>query len=244
MVTEDSISVLIVDDEAGIRMGLRLLIDGAERIRVVGEGTNGHEALALAEEHDPDVILMDVRMPGLTGIDAVEQLTANGARAKVVMLTAFDTEEFLLDALRAGAVSFLLKDAPPEDIVGAVLDAAQGKAVFSPSALDRLVRAAAAGGSVDAPASVDTGASDRASEQQRRPTAGQSDSFLAKVTGREREIARYVAQGMTNAEIATALYVSQATVKTHLASLFSKLHVTNRVQLALLALEWDALERG
>lgn len=238
MVTENSISVLIVDDEAGIRMGLRLLVDGAERIRVVGEGTNGHDALTLAEEYDPDVILMDVRMPGLSGIDAVQQLTAKGVRARVVMLTAFDTEEFLLDALRAGAVSFLLKDAPPEDIVGAVLDAALGKAVFSPSALDRLVRAAAIG------STANTRVGDRAGERQRGPAAEQNEELLSSVTGREREIARYVAQGMTNAEIAAALYVSQATVKTHLASLFSKLHLTNRVQLALLALEWDVTERG
>ncbi|PPF81471.1 DNA-binding response regulator [Pseudoclavibacter sp. RFBJ3] len=236
MVNPDSIRVLIVDDEAGIRLGLRLLIDGAEGIRVVGEGTNGEEALALAAEQHADVILMDVRMPGLTGIDAVERLTASGSRAKVVMLTAFDTEEFLLDALRAGAVSFLLKDAPPEDIVGAVLDAARGKAVFSPSALDRLVRAAA-NGSKD-------GAHHRGSGGGQRPARdARGDELLASVTSREREIARYVAQGMTNAEIAAALYVSQATVKTHLASLFSKVHVTNRVQLALLTLEWDAAGR-
>ncbi|WP_258066246.1 response regulator transcription factor [Pseudoclavibacter sp. RFBA6] len=231
---QDSISVLIIDDEVGIRMGLRLLIDGAERIRVVGEGVNGDEALALAAHHDPDVILMDVRMPGLTGIDAVQRLTDTGSRAKVVMLTAFDTEEFLLDALRAGAVSFLLKDAPPEDIVGAVLDAAQGKSAFSPSALDRLVRAAA-GGSTDEARPLES-----SGKRQREPGATRDDGLLASVTSREREIARYVAQGMTNAEIASALFVSQATVKTHLASLFSKLHVTNRVQLALLALEWEA----
>nr|WP_219820228.1 response regulator transcription factor [Pseudoclavibacter sp. RFBI5] len=237
MVNPDSIRVLIVDDEAGIRLGLRLLIDGAEGIRVVGEGTNGEEALALAAEQHPDVILMDVRMPGLTGIDAVERLTASGSRAKVVMLTAFDTEEFLLDALRAGAVSFLLKDAPPEDIVGAVLDAARGKAVFSPSALDRLVRAAANGSKDGAHHGDSVGTGQRPARDAR------GDELLASVTSREREIARYVAQGMTNAEIAAALYVSQATVKTHLASLFSKLHVTNRVQLALLTLEWDAAGR-
>ncbi|NYF12009.1 DNA-binding NarL/FixJ family response regulator [Pseudoclavibacter sp. JAI123] len=235
---QDSISVLIIDDEVGIRMGLRLLIDGAERIRVVGEGVNGDEALTLAARHDPDVILMDVRMPGLTGIDAVQQLTDTGSRAKVVMLTAFDTEEFLLDALRAGAVSFLLKDAPPEDIVGAVLDAAQGRSVFSPSALDRLVRAAATGSNGEARPLEGSG------KRQREPGATRDDGALAGVTSREREIARYVAQGMTNAEIASALFVSQATVKTHLASLFSKLHVTNRVQLALLALEWDATEHA
>lgn len=240
MVTTEpaAIRVLIVDDEVGIRVGLRLLIDGTKGIRVVGEGTDGEAALRLADEHDPDVILMDVRMPGLTGIDAVQRLTDGGARAKVVMLTAFDTEEFLLDALRAGAVSFLLKDAPPEDIVGAVLDAAQGRATFSPSALDRLVRAAASGGVRN------VGAQRRTGEPERSQTTPVADPRLESVTGREREIARYVAQGMTNAEIAAALYVSQATVKTHLASLFAKLHVTNRVQLALLALEWDAAERA
>lgn len=241
MLSPGTIRVLIVDDEAGIRIGLRLLIDGADGIQVVGEGVNGHEALALAAQLNPDVVLMDVRMPGLSGIDAVQQLSASGSPAKVVMLTAFDTEEFLLDALRGGAVSFLLKDSAPEAIVGAVLDAADGRAVFSPSALDRLVRAAAAAN--QRPTDADRGRASGAPERGRQAASAENE-LLANVTGREREIAKYVAQGMTNAEIASALYVSQATVKTHLASLFSKLHVTNRVQLALLALEWEASGRA
>ncbi|WP_241510942.1 response regulator [Dermacoccus abyssi] len=137
------VRVLVADDENLMRAGLRLMIDGARGIEVVGEAADGAEAVTLTRELDPDVVLMDVRMPRMNGLDATRALADEGARARVVVLTAFDTDDYLLDALRGGAVSFLLKDSPPEAVVEAVLDAARGGARFSPSVLTRLVRLAA-----------------------------------------------------------------------------------------------------
>jgi DNA-binding NarL/FixJ family response regulator len=139
----DPIRVLLVDDEELMRAGLRLMIDGAAGIEVIGEAADGAQAVTQVSALDPDVVLMDVRMPGTDGIEATAQLTEHGSRARIVVLTAFDTDHFLLDALRAGAVSFLLKDSPPEDVVRAVHEAAEGQARFSPAVLRRLVRLAA-----------------------------------------------------------------------------------------------------
>jgi DNA-binding NarL/FixJ family response regulator len=201
------------------------MIDGTAGISVVGEAADGAEAVAAVRTLDPDVVLMDVRMPGTNGIEATRQLAAAGARARVVVLTAFETDDHLLEALRAGAVSFLLKDAPPEAVVAAVHDAAQGRAAFSPSVLARLVALAAAPQGQSLPGTAaGTGSARR---------AGSPDG----VTPREWEVGRFVAQGLTNAEIAAALFLSTTTVKTHLAHLFEKLHVTNRVQLAIRVLE-------
>ncbi|MFT4230931.1 MAG: response regulator transcription factor, partial [Microbacterium sp.] len=145
-----SIRVLIVDDEALMRAGIRLMVDGAvvdgATISVVGEASDGAAALAEVARLDPDVVLMDVRMPRMTGIDAVRELTARGERARIVMLTAFDTDEFLLDALRAGAISFLLKDSAPQSVLGAIAEAAAGRPRISPTALARLISLATAQG--------------------------------------------------------------------------------------------------
>lgn len=214
--------VLLVDDEALMRAGLRLMIDGAEGIEVVGEASDGQEGLGQARDLQPDVILMDVRMPRMDGIEAVRALREQGSTARVVMLTAFDTDEFLLDALRAGAVSFLLKDTPPEQVVAAVLDAAHDRARFSPEVLARLVRLASAGADAG-----DDGASDRPAPAP------------PGITEREWQVGRLVARGMTNQEICEELYLSLATVKTHLGRLFDKLQVTNRVQLAIRVLELE-----
>lgn len=222
-----AVRVVVVDDERLMRAGLRLMIDGTAGIRVVGEAADGAAAVDAVRALDPDVVLMDVRMPGTSGPEATRQLAASGARARVVMLTAFETDDHLLDALRAGAVSFLLKDARPEAVVAAVHDASQGRRSFSPAVLARLV--ALAGGSqppVPATASAVVSA-------ECVPDAP------AGVTAREWEVARFVAQGLTNSEIAAALFVSTTTVKTHVARLFDKLNVTNRVQLALRVLERD-----
>jgi DNA-binding NarL/FixJ family response regulator len=222
---QPSVRVLVADDERLMRVGLRLMIDGTAGISVVGEAADGAEAVAAVRTLDPDVVLMDVRMPGTNGIEATRQLAAAGARARVVVLTAFETDDHLLEALRAGAVSFLLKDAPPEAVVAAVHDAAQGRAAFSPSVLARLVALAAAPQGQSLPGTAaGTGSARR---------AGSPDG----VTPREWEVGRFVAQGLTNAEIAAALFLSTTTVKTHLAHLFEKLHVTNRVQLAIRVLE-------
>jgi len=224
-----AVRVLVVDDERLMRAGLRLMVDGNAGISVVGEAADGAEAVEAVGALDPDVVLMDVRMPGTSGIEATQRLTEAGARTRVVVLTAFETDDHLLEALRAGAVSFLLKDAPPEAVVAAVHDAAQGRGTFSPSVLARLVALAAApqGPPAAAPSSP-VGSAGRA--------AGSPEG----ITPREWEVGRFVAQGLSNAEIAAALFLSTTTVKTHLTHLFEKLHVTNRVQLAIRVLEHDA----
>lgn len=217
------VTVLIVDDEALMRSGLRLMIEGIGGIVVAGEASDGSEVLEAVDRLDPDVVLMDIRMPGLNGIDATAALQWAGARAQVVILTAFDTDAFLRDALFAGAVSFLLKDAEPELVVRTIHDAANGRPSFSPKSLARLVELATA-------------------RQEPAPSLpvehrriGVDMSRL--VTSREWEVGRFVAQGMTNSEIAEAMYLSPTTVKAHLSSLFAKLQLTNRVQLAVRVLE-------
>lgn len=224
------VSVLIVDDEALMRAGLKLMIDGAEGIAVVGEAADGSEVVEAALRLDPDVILMDIRMPGLNGIEATTALRQAQVRAKVVILTAFDTDALLRDALLEGAVAFLLKDASPQEVLGAIHDAAQGRSSFSPKALSRLVGLATQPREVQPTEALSLTRSARRSEPD----------FAHLVTAREWEVGRLVAQGLTNSEIATALFLSPTTVKTHLASLFSKLHLTNRVQLAIRVLEHDA----
>lgn len=220
-----TIRVLVVDDEALMRAGIRLMIEGMDGITVVGEAADGRQAVAAARQLDPDVILMDIRMPVMNGIEAIRAIRQAGGRARIIVLTAFDTDGFLLDALRGGALSFLLKDAEPALVVQAIREAALGRASVSPAVLHRLVSlaataaaAAAASGSGPAP---------------------QPAGPPATVTQREWEVGRRVAQGLTNAEIADTLYLGLTTVKTHLASLFAKLQVTNRVQLAIRVLEHD-----
>ncbi|RGE20426.1 DNA-binding response regulator [Leucobacter sp. wl10] len=205
-----------------MRAGLRLMVDGVDGIAVVGEAADGVEAIEAARELDPDVILMDIRMPRMNGIEATLALNAAGARARIVALTAFDTDDFLLGALRGGALSFLLKDADPEVVLGSIRDAAAGRARVSPAALSRLIALAA-----------------RPAESSARSPAERAAAPPETITPREWEIGRLVARGLTNAEVADALHLGQATVKTHLASLFAKLHVTNRVQLAIRVLEHD-----
>ncbi|WP_114853241.1 response regulator transcription factor [Brachybacterium sp. YJGR34] len=216
------VRVLLVDDEALMRAGLALMIDGAHGIEVVGEAADGRAALEQIRALAPDVVLLDIRMPRMTGLEALRALQEEGLPARVVVLTAFDTEEFLLDALRAGAVGFLLKDAPPQEVVQAVLDAAEDRPRFSPDVLTRLVALAAAG-----PAGAEV-----AEEPHAAPSAAP-----AGITEREWEVGRLVAQGLANPEIGEALFMSVATVKTHLGRLYHKLQVGNRVQLAIRVLE-------
>lgn len=220
-----SIKVLIVDDEPLIRAGLRLILDGAPDIAIIGEADDGDTAMARAADLAPDVVLMDIRMPRLSGIAATERITAAPEPPRVIVLTSFDTDDFILSALRAGASGFLLKDTPPADVVSAVRAAAADDLRFSPGVLKRIVAAAAgssAGSAEPAP--------------QHNP--------LAVLSEREHVIACAVARGLTNAEISAELYVSVATVKTHIANAFTKLDVTNRVQLAVAVLESPALSRS
>lgn len=213
-----SIKVLIADDEPLIRAGLRLILDGAPDIAIIGEADDGDTAVQLAAELAPDVVLMDIRMPHTNGIAATKRITATPEPPRVIVLTSFDTDDFILSALRAGASGFLLKDTPPADMVSAVRGAAADNLRFSPGVLKRIVAAAAAssGGSL-------------APDSRRNP--------LAVLSEREHVIAQAVARGLTNAEISAELYVSIATVKTHIANAFTKLNVTNRVQLAVTVLQ-------
>jgi len=235
------VRVLLADDEALMRSGLRLMIDGARGIEVVGEAADGHSALEQVTALGPDVVLMDIRMPRMTGLEALAALRERGDQSRVVMLTAFDTDEFLLEALRSGAEGFLLKDSPPEEVVEAVLAAAAQRPRFSPEVLRRLVRLAADGGA--AGASGTAGAASPAGAAPASPTAGSPSAepspspAPAGITEREWDVARLVAQGLANPEIGATLFMSVATVKTHLGRLYQKLQVTNRVQLAIAVLE-------
>lgn len=223
---QERVSVLIVDDESLMRSGLKLMIHGSQGITVVGEAADGSEVVDAVDRLDPDVVLMDIRMPLVNGIDATAALRKAGSRAQVVILTAFDTDALLRDALLEGAVSFLLKDAEPDLVVQTIHDAARGRPRFSPGSLARLVQMATKDGNVPL------------SPPLARGKAGVEMTTL--VTSREWDVARFVAQGMTNSEIAESLYLSPTTVKTHLSSLFAKLQVTNRVQLAIHVLERDS----
>lgn len=224
----ETVRVLLVDDESLMRAGLRLLLDGAENLQVVGEAADGAQAAQEAARLMPDVVLMDIRMPQVDGIEGCRLVRALPDPPEVLMLTAFDTDSFILEALEAGALGFLLKDTPPRRLVEAVQQAAVSQAVVSPQVLTRLISAATAQG-LRAPAAE--GLADAA------PAPQPGQDRLAPLSAREREIAEAVARGLTNSEIAQELFLSVTTVKTHVASIFAKLGVTNRVQVTIRVLE-------
>ncbi|MFF7599041.1 response regulator [Streptomyces mirabilis] len=203
-----AITLLVVDDHPVVRDGLRGMFESAPGFTVLGEAANGVEAVALTASLDPDVVLMDLRMPGGNGVEAIAELTRRGARAKVLVLTTYDTDSDTLPAIEAGATGYLLKDAPREELFTAVRAAAQGRTVLSPAVASRLVSA------VRAPAST-------------------RDSLSA----REREVLALVAKGTSNREIARVLFISEATVKTHLTHLYAKLGVNDRA--AAVAVAYD-----
>jgi DNA-binding NarL/FixJ family response regulator len=206
------IRIVIVDDQALMRAGFRAVLEATGQMEVVGEAANGDEALAEVRRHEPDVVLMDIRMPGMDGIEA----TRNMPRQKVLVLTTFGIDDHIIEALRAGASGFLLKDAPVEELVGAVRAVAAGDAQLSPAVTRRLLDQVAR----RLPAAVD------------RDTAG-----VERLTTREREVLRLVAAGMSNAEIGAALFVSEPTVKTHVSSMLQKLGLRDRVQAVIYAYE-------
>ncbi|BCJ37553.1 DNA-binding response regulator [Actinocatenispora thailandica] len=207
------IRVLIVDDEALVRSGLRLILSAAEDILVVAEAADGAAAVAAVRRHRPDVVLMDVRMPGTDGLTAAEQLRALPARPHVIMLTTFDEDEYVHRALRAGAVGFLLKDTPPTELAGAVRTVAAGNAMLAPTVTRRLL--------------------DTFDDRYAGPAVAAS-ARLDVLTDREREVADEVAEGRSNAEIARRLGTTEATVKTHVSRILAKLGLDNRVQAAIL----------
>ena len=212
-----SLTVLIVDDQALVRAGFRMILDAEEDIEVAGEAADGQEAVSEVQRLQPDVVLMDVRMPVLDGIEATRRLLADGgSQAKVVMLTTFDMDEYVYDALRAGASGFLLKDVPPEQLVAGIRAVARGDALLAPSVTRRVIE-----------------------EFVRRPPSSMQTlpPELAELTARELEVLKLIARGLSNAEIAKELFVSETTVKTHVAHVLSKLDLRDRVQAVVLAYE-------
>jgi len=210
------IRVLLVDDDAMVRAALSMMLDG-NGIRVVGEAADGEQVPAAVDAHAPDVVLMDIRMPGLNGIAATRRLRARPRPPQVIVLTTFDTDDNILRALRAGASGFLLKDSPPAVIADAVHRVAEGEPVLSPTVTRRLMDRVAA----------ESGARDRAR------------AAVAELSDREREVFAAIARARPNAEIALALHMSVATVKAHVSRILAKLGLDNRTQIALLAHEAD-----
>ena len=215
------IRVVVADDQAVVRAGLRMILEPSEDVEVVGEAADGRSALEMVRELDPDVVLMDIRMPVLDGIDATRLLCAAGARARVLVLTTYGLDEYVYDALKAGAAGFLLKTDPPARLVEAVRVVAAGEALLTPEITRRLIDRFV-GGVRPARASV----------------------ALADLTAREREVLDRVAGGDSNAEIARALYIGEGTVKTHMARILTKLGLRDRVQVVVFAYEHGLVQPG
>jgi DNA-binding NarL/FixJ family response regulator len=209
------IRVLIVDDDALVRAGLSMMLAGSDDVRVVAEASDGAHVGAAVDAYRPDVVLMDIRMPGVDGLAATEALRSREDAPHVIVLTTFDADDHVLRALRAGAAGFLLKDTPPPEIVRAIRLVAAGEAMLSPAVTRRLIQHVA-----------DDSAGSRGTQARER---------LNRLTDREREVAVAIGQGKSNAEIAAELFMSVATVKAHVSRLLQKLDLDNRVQIALLA---------
>ena len=211
------ISVLIADDQALVRAGFRMILDAEEDLDVVGEASDGREAIDVARRLKPDVVLMDIRMPELDGIEATRRVIALDGTppARVLMLTTFDLNEYVYEALRAGASGFLLKDVPPEQLAAGIRVVAQGDALLAPSITKRLIQEFASAA----------------------PVAAKPPKGLDELTARELEVFKLVARGLSNAEIAAELIVSETTVKTHVARVLMKLGLRDRVQAVVLAYE-------
>ncbi|KQY37513.1 MULTISPECIES: response regulator [Nocardia] len=216
------ISVLVVDDQELMRMGLKMVLGAHPDIEVIGEAGNGDEAVRRASELRPDVVLMDVRMPVVDGVTATARIVAAGEGVRVLVMTTFDLDEHALGALRAGASGFLLKDTPPEDLISAIRSVAGGDAVVSPKVTKRLL--------------------DRLVAED--PTSLRDPKILDVLTAREREVLEQIAVGRSNAEIAAALFLSEATVKTHVGRVLTKLGLRDRVQAVVLAYETGLVRPG
>ncbi|WP_240759178.1 response regulator [Phytoactinopolyspora endophytica] len=211
-----AIRVLIVDDDALVRAGLSMMLAGAPDVEIVGEAADGTDVPAAVESAEPDVVLMDIRMPRIDGLAATETLRSRRDPPEVVILTTFDTDEHVLRALRAGATGFLLKDTPPADIVAAIRRAAAGEPILSPAVTRQLIAHVAGGTGGDGGRQV------------------RAAARLADLSEREHDVALAIAHGKSNAEISHELYMSVATVKAHVSRILTKLELNNRVQIALL----------
>jgi DNA-binding NarL/FixJ family response regulator len=215
------IRVLIADDQALMRGGFRMILDAQDDIEVVGEAIDGRDAVEQYRRTSPDVVVMDVRMPSMDGIEATRRLTATDPPARVLVLTTFDLDEYVYEALRAGASGFLLKDRPPEELVAAVRVVAAGEALIAPSVTRRLIE-----------------------EFARRPEGPPPPAGLAELTDREREVLVLMARGRSNAEIASDLFVAETTVKTHVGHVLSKLRLRDRAQAVVVAYESGLVRPG
>ncbi len=212
------IRVLLADDQSLVRMGFRMILEAETDIAVVGEAGDGAAAVSMTAALRPDVVLMDVRMPGVDGIDATAAITAAGGPAKVLILTTYDLDHYVYAGLRAGASGFLLKDAPPADLLAAIRTVADGAAVLAPSTTRRLI--------------------DRFVPLLPDPErATRRDSLLGALTDREREVFLLLARGKSNREIASALFLSESTIKIHVGHILAKLNLRDRVQAVVLAYE-------
>jgi DNA-binding NarL/FixJ family response regulator len=210
-----TIRVLVADDQPLVRSGFQMILDERPDLELVGEAEDGAQAVELAARLDPDVILMDVRMPKLDGVQATRQLVESGTRARILILTTFDLDEYVYESIRAGASGFLLKDVQPEELVDAIRVVAAGNSLFGPAATRRLLEQFAQG-----------------SEHRSAEPAS-----VENLTEREREILRLLASGLSNAEIAKELYLSETTVKSHVSAVLRKLGVRDRVQAVITAYE-------
>jgi DNA-binding NarL/FixJ family response regulator len=216
------ISIVIADDQELVREGLRMMLDAEADLTVVGEACDGNEALAAARTHDPDVLLMDVRMPELDGIEATRRLVAAGGRAHVLVLTTFDLDEYVYRAMKAGASGFLLKDATREQLAAAVRIIASGESLLAPVITRRLIEDFC---------------------KRPPPTVGLPEA-VSHLSERELEVLRLLARGLSNAEIAAKLYLSDTTVKSHVARILAKLNLRDRVQTVVFAYESGVIRPG
>jgi len=213
-----TIRVLVADDQSMVRAGFRMLLSGEPDIEVVAEASNGREAVDLAARFDPTVILMDIRMPELDGLEATRRIIAADEAARVLILTTFDLDEYVYEALRAGASGFVLKDDPPEQLIAAVRTVAAGDALLSPAITKRVIR------------------------QFTRVPRPAPPKELDDLSAREQEVLRLIARGLSNAEIGRELYISETTVKTHITHILQKLGLRDRVQAVVLAHETGLLD--
>jgi DNA-binding NarL/FixJ family response regulator len=215
--------ILIVDDQAVVRSGFRALLEDEPGIEIVGEAQDGREAIALVDRRKPDVVLMDIRMPGMDGLEATRILTGPDALhpVKVIVITTFDLDEYVFAALRAGAAGFLLKDAQPEVLINAIHAVANGYGLIAPQVTARLIREFAA-------VSPDPGGA----------------YVLEALSARERDVLLLIAQGKSNAQVASTLFLEESTIKTHVSSILAKLNLTSRVQAVILAYETGLVNPG